>query len=28
MQVLEEMPGKRQSVFAKIPKQPASDRTH
>ena len=25
---LEEMPGKRPSVFAKIPKQPASDRTH
>jgi diguanylate cyclase (GGDEF)-like protein/putative nucleotidyltransferase with HDIG domain len=28
MQVLEEVSGKRQSVFAKIPKQPASDRTH
>ena len=28
MRVLEEMPGKRPSVFAKIPKQPASDRTH
>ena len=28
MRALEEMPGKRPSVFAKIPKQPASDRTH
>ena len=28
MRTLEEMPGKRPSVFAKIPKQPASDRTH
>jgi diguanylate cyclase (GGDEF)-like protein len=28
MGTLEEMPGKRPSVFAKIPKQPASDRTH
>ena len=27
-QALEELPGKRPSVFAKIPKQPASDRTH
>ncbi len=28
VQVLAEMPDKRPSVFAKIPKQPASDRTH
>jgi ATP-dependent DNA helicase RecQ len=28
MRTLEEMPGKRPSVFAKIPRQPAADRAH